>query len=119
VNNTPNQKPDFPSADVEQGGMLWHYIQSMHPETISQLSKPSSPEVLQAMEQNIVGMLGHLPSEHFDVMITTNRENLGRLLAGAMMGGYFLRNAEQRLSLEKSLQPQGDHFDSSENPSIL
>ncbi len=104
----PNQKPEFATAEIEQGGVLWHYIQAMQPETVAQLSRPNSPDVLQAMERNILGMLGNLPSEHFDVMITTSRENLGRLLASAMMSGYFLRNAEQRLSLEKSLQLLGD-----------
>ena len=39
----------------------------------------------------------------FDVEITTNRENLGRLLASAMMSGYFLRGAEQRMTFEDSL----------------
>ena len=45
-------------------------------------------------------MLGNLPPEHFDVTISTSREQLGRLLASAMMSGYFLRNAEQRMNLE-------------------
>ncbi|MEL6816865.1 MAG: DUF760 domain-containing protein, partial [Cyanobacteria bacterium J06598_3] len=40
---------------------------------------------------------------HFDVTVTTNRENLGRLLASAMMSGYFLRGAEQRLAFEEQL----------------
>jgi len=108
----PNQKPESTTAEIEQGGVLWHYIQSMQPETVAQLSKPNSPDVLQAMERNIIGMLGNLPSEHFEVMITTNRENLGRLLASAMMSGYFLRNAEQRMTLEKSLQLMGDRGES-------
>ena len=77
----------------------------MSPETISQLSNPTSPEVLQVMERNIIGLLGGLPSEHFEVNITTSREHLGRLLASAMISGYFLRNAEQRLAFEKSLLP--------------
>lgn len=71
---------------------------------MSQLSKPSSAEVFQIIERNIVGMLGSLPSEHFDVTISTSRENLGRMLASAMLGGYFLRNVEQRMMFEKSLQ---------------
>lgn len=65
------------------------YIQSLTPETIAQLSKPQSSEVFQVMERNIVGMLGSLPPEHFGVMVSTSRENLGRLLASAMMSGYF------------------------------
>lgn len=70
---------------------------------IAQLSKPQSSEVFGVMERNIVGLLGTLPSEHFDVNISTSREHLGRLLASAIMSGYFLRNAEQRLNFEMSL----------------
>lgn len=88
----------------ETKNLLWHYVQSMHPETAAHLSQPESPEVLQVMERNIMGLLGGLPASQFDVTITTNRENLGRLLASAMMSGYFLRNAEQRLNFERSLQ---------------
>lgn len=85
--------------------LLWQYMQSMSPETMAQLSKPESMEVVQVMERNIFGMLGGLSPEQFEVTVTTNRENLGRLLASAMMSGYFLRNAEQRMNLEKSFQP--------------
>jgi hypothetical protein len=89
---------------AESGNLLWQYVQSLSPETVAQLSKPGSQEVFQVMERNIIGLLGGLPSEHFDVSITTSRENLGRLLASAMMSGYFLRNAEQRMAFERSLQ---------------
>lgn len=83
---------------------LWQYVQSLSPETIAQLSRPDSQDVFQVMERNVISLLGHLPSEQFEVSISTNREHLGKLLASAMMSGYFLRNAEQRLAFEKSLQ---------------
>lgn len=82
---------------------LWQYVQSLSPEMMSQLSKPHSAEVFQVMERNLMGLLGTLPSEHFEININTSRENLGRLLASAMMSGYFLRNVEQRMAFEKSL----------------
>jgi hypothetical protein len=82
---------------------LWQYVQALSPDTIEQMSKPNSPEVFQLMEQNIMGLLGHLPSEHFAVSISTSREHLGRLLASAMMSGYFIRNAEQRMNFENTL----------------
>lgn len=85
------------------GNSLWKYVQSLSPDTVSSLSQPESPEVFQVIEQNIIGLLGNLPSDNFDVSINTNRENLGRLLASAMMSGYFLRNAEQRMTFEESL----------------
>nr|WP_231933175.1 DUF760 domain-containing protein [Geminocystis sp. NIES-3708] len=93
--------------------MFLDYLQSLTPETINQLSKPQSQEVFQVMERNIMGMLGTLPSEHFGVMVSTNRENLGKLLASAMMSGYFLRNAEQRMDFERALMA-GDHNQDSE-----
>lgn len=102
MNNTSNQGSEFFESEAN-ANLLWEYVQSMSPETIAHLSKPMSPEVFQVMERNIVGLMGNLPSEHFGVTINTSRENLGRLLASAMMSGYFLRNAEQRMVFEKSL----------------
>lgn len=92
-------------SETEEG--LWNYVQTLSPETIAQLSRPESQEVFQVMERNIIGLLGNLPSEHFGITISTSRESLGRLLASAMMSGYFLRNAEQRLGFEQSLQSFG------------
>lgn len=92
-----------------ENNQLWQYVQSLSPETIAQLSQPESQEVFQVIERNIIGMLGSLPSEQFDVAISTNRENLGRLLASAMMSGYFLHKAEQRMTFEKSLSGDRNH----------
>jgi hypothetical protein len=103
VNNASNQVSEFFGGNVEASN-LWQYVQSMSPETVAQLSKPGSAEVFQVIERNLVGLLGNLPSEHFGVDITTTREHLGRLLVSAMISGYFLRNAEQRLNFERSLQ---------------
>lgn len=100
MNYQSNGKKFFQTGEGEN--IFLEYIQSLTPETISQLSQPQSSEVFQVMERNIVGMLGSLPPEHFGVMISTSRENLGRLLASAMMSGYFLRNAEQRMTFEKA-----------------
>jgi len=105
MNELPNPAPNFFTGipEVGSGENLWQYMQNMSPDIVAQLSRPASPEVLQAMERNIVGLLGGLHSDHFDVSVTTSRENLGRLLASAMMSGYFLRNAEQRMAFEQSL----------------
>ncbi|MCF4968416.1 MULTISPECIES: DUF760 domain-containing protein [Nostocales] len=112
MSNPSNRVSEFFDSESETGNLLWQYVKSLNPETVSQLSKPTSPEVFQVMERNIIGLLGNLPSEHFDVTITTSRENLGRLLASAMISGYFLRNAEQRMSFEKVMQgTESSHHD--------
>lgn len=104
MSDASNQVSEFFEGESETGNLLWQYVQDLSPDTITQLSKPTSAEVFQVMERNVIGLLGNLPSEHFNVTISTSRENLGRLLASAMISGYFLRNAEQRMSFEKSLQ---------------
>ncbi len=101
-NNSNNSETKFLNQKNSQSNFL-NYIQSLDPETILQLSKPDSSEVLKVMEHNIIGMLGNLPSEHFNTMITTSKESMGRLLISAMMSGYFLRNAEQRMDFEQAL----------------
>ena len=112
-----SQRPQhlFAGNNVEGNDSLWEYVQALSPETIAQLSRPSSQEVFQVMERNIISLLGNLPPEHFEVTVSTSRESLGRLLASAMMSGYFLRNAEQRLGFEQSLQAM---MSGSENPEI-
>ncbi|HAC62766.1 MAG TPA: hypothetical protein DCF68_04340 [Cyanothece sp. UBA12306] len=104
MKNNLNRPHNFFGGEAENRESLWQYVQSLSPDVIAQLSKPESNEVFQVMERNIVGLLGNLPSEHFGVTVNTSREDLGRLLASAMMSGYFLRNAEQRMGFEKSLQ---------------
>lgn len=104
MSDASNQVSEFFEGEAETRNLLWQYVQNLSPDTVTQLSKPTSTEVFQVMERNVLGLLGNLPSEHFNVTISTSRENLGRLLASAMISGYFLRNAEQRMSFEQSLQ---------------
>lgn len=104
MSNPSNRVSDFFNSESQTSNSLWQYVSSLSPETVTQLSKPGSPEVLAVIERNIIGLLGSLPSDNFNVNINTNRESLGKLLASAMISGYFLRNAEQRMDFETALQ---------------
>ncbi|MBW4617133.1 MAG: DUF760 domain-containing protein [Desmonostoc vinosum HA7617-LM4] len=104
MSNQSNRVSEFFNSESETDDLLWQYVKSLSPETVTQLSQPASGEVFQVMERNIVGLLGNLPSEQFGITVTTSRESLGRLLASAMISGYFLRNAEQRMNFELALQ---------------
>ncbi|NCJ06815.1 DUF760 domain-containing protein [Synechococcales cyanobacterium C] len=103
MDNLINQAENFGRGQAGTRNSLWKYVQSLEPETQARLSQPASEEVLQLMEGHVRSILGGLPSEHFEVTVTTSRENLGRLLASAMLSGYFLRAAEQRMTLENAL----------------
>ncbi|MBD2446356.1 DUF760 domain-containing protein [Nostoc sp. FACHB-152] len=106
-NLSPRQPENITPEEVSKN-QFWEYVQSLNRETVVQLSKPDSPEVLQLINQAIVAMLGNLPNDRFNTLITTSREELGRLLGSAMVDGYFLRNAEQRFQIEKALRLTDD-----------
>ncbi|MEB3883263.1 DUF760 domain-containing protein [Lyngbya sp. CCY1209] len=96
---------DFiPSNDQETSeNPLLSYLQHQHPDVLAHVAQSASPEIKEIISRNVQGLVGVLPSDDFDVQITTNRENLAGLLASAMMTGYFLRQMEQRMHLEENI----------------
>ncbi|MGB7445152.1 MAG: DUF760 domain-containing protein [Coleofasciculaceae cyanobacterium] len=96
-----NYQPD--DEEQEPVNQLLSYLQHQSPDVLSRVAKSASPEIQQIISQNVQGLVGMLPSGHFNVQISTDRENLAGLLASAMMTGYFLRQMEQRMELEETL----------------
>lgn len=99
----PSQSSHLFEQLANDNNSLGKYLHSLDPEAVNHLSQPSK-DALSVMEHNIMALLGHLPPDHFGVTITTSREQLGRLLASAMMTGYFLHRAETRMGLEQHLE---------------
>ncbi len=85
------------------GNPLLKYLQHQSPEVLANVARSVTPEVRQIISHNIQGLVGMLPSEAFNVQVTTDRENLAGMLASAMMTGYFLRQMEQRMELDHRL----------------
>ena len=83
--------------------LLLDYLKAQSPETLATVAQSVSPEVQQIINQNIQNLLGILPPSNFNVTITTDRENLAGLIGSAMMTGYFIRQMETRMQLDKSL----------------
>jgi hypothetical protein len=95
---------DLESADINA---LMQYLQHQPPEILERVARSVSPQVKQIISHNVQGLVGVLPSDGFNVKITTDRENLAGLLASAMLTGYFLRQMEQRMELESSIGEEG------------
>jgi len=93
---------NFLRGDVESmdANALLKYLQIQPPEVLDRVARSVSPQAKQIVSHNVQGLLGVLPSEGFNVRVTTDRENLAGLLASAMLTGYFLRQMEQRMELE-------------------
>ena len=83
--------------------LLLDYLKNQTPETLATVAQSVSPEAQQIINQNIQNLLGILPPSHFNVSITTDRENLAGLIGSAMMTGYFIRQMETRMQLDHSL----------------
>jgi hypothetical protein len=96
---------NFLGADAEESdfNQLLKYLQHQPPEVLAHVAKSVTPEVKQIISHNVQGLVGMLPTEAFNVKITTDRENLAGLLSSAMMTGYFLRQMEQRMEMEDVL----------------
>lgn len=91
------------SPNSDQVNELLKYLQHQSPEVLTRVAQSVSGEIKQIIAHNVQGLVGVLPSEGFNVQVTTDRENLAGLLASAMMTGYFLRQMEQRMELEHTV----------------
>ena len=83
---------------------LIQYLQKQSPEVLQRVAKSASEDIQEIIRQNVQGLLGMLPSDQFDVKITSSKDNIANLLSSAMMTGYFLRQMEQRKELEQALK---------------
>lgn len=97
--------PDFSSSNASEATVnsLLKYLKHQPPEVLARVAQSVSPEIKDIISQNVQGLVGVLPSEGFNVQITTDRDNLAGLLTSAMMTGYVLRQMEQRMHLEENL----------------
>jgi hypothetical protein len=96
---------DFePSVDEN---LFWQYINSLHPQTVKQLTKPGSSDVVETIKLTVATILGNISADSADSQIITSRDELGILLGSVMLDGYFLRNAEQRMELDHIFQELG------------
>ncbi len=105
------------SGEDNQANQLLQYLQHQSPEVLARVAKSISPEIKQIISQNVQGLVGVLPSEAFNVQVTTDRDNLAGLLASAMMTGYFLRRMEQRMELEDSMSSSISLYDKGDEES--
>ncbi|NJL64836.1 MAG: DUF760 domain-containing protein [Methylacidiphilales bacterium] len=69
---------------------------------MKQLAKPNSSEVIDLVKKSVYEILSNFPTDD-ENYITTSHDELSAILGLAMVDGYFLSNAEQRMGLEKVL----------------
>ncbi len=72
-NNDPNDEND-----------LIQYLQKQSPEVLQRVAKSASEDIQEIIRHNVQGLLGMLPSDQFDVKITSSKDNIANLLSSPM-----------------------------------
>ena len=62
-NNDPNDEND-----------LIQYLQKQSPEVLQRVAKSASEDIQEIIRHNVQGLLGMLPSDQFDVKITSSKD---------------------------------------------
>jgi hypothetical protein len=79
------------------------FIKSLPDEAIDLLSTPYN-EVAMLMHQYLSELLKDMPRKNLNVAIAMDRETLIHLLGTAMVYGYFLKTAQERMMFEQALE---------------
>lgn len=107
-NSDANNNESSASSDEQSDNSLLQYLQQQNPDVLAEIARSISPDAKQIVSQNVQGLVGMLPSEQFQVQVTTDQDHLSNMLASAMMTGYFLRQMEQRMELETRMDNSQD-----------
>ncbi|KAL3638953.1 hypothetical protein CASFOL_016860 [Castilleja foliolosa] len=106
-NSSPNAgdfKPPNGTLPKSRREILLEYVQNVQPEFMEMFVKRAPQQVVDAMRQTVINMIGTLPPQFFTVTVTTVAENLAQLMYSVLMTGYMFRNAQYRLELQQSLE---------------
>lgn len=87
------------------GNALYDALRGMSggPDDVERLKMEVSEDANDAFRRTVVGIVGALPSDAYEVTITSDRAGLSRLMHSSLCTGYALRNAEVRLTLNNAL----------------
>ncbi|KAK4533678.1 hypothetical protein CCYA_CCYA18G4560 [Cyanidiococcus yangmingshanensis] len=68
---------------------------------VDAISKDVPDDTKEAFKRTVLGILGTLPQDGFEIQITTNREAFSKLLLSSMITGYTYHAAEVRMRMDE------------------
>ncbi|KAI0557068.1 hypothetical protein FGB62_347g06 [Gracilaria domingensis] len=81
------------------------------PHDLDRLRQLASEGAAATFRDVVVGVLGNMPSDVYDVIITTDRSGMSRLMHSSLSTGYALRNAEFRMLLNENMNSSRSQHD--------
>jgi Protein of unknown function (DUF760) len=87
------------------GNRLYEALRELSsgPDDMQRMKVDTSEAADDAFQRTVLGIVGALPSDAYEVTITSDRGGLSRLMHSSLCTGYALRNAEFRLALNDAL----------------
>lgn len=95
----------LPSRHEEHGNDLFMAVKeySSGPDDVDRLREFTSDSAADAFRRIVVGILGSIPADTYEIVITSDRSGLSRLMRSSLSTGYAMRNAEFRMLLNESM----------------
>ena len=83
--------------------MLMKYVTEVEPSVVDTFSRTGPPQVVDAFNVTVVGLVGTLPPAFFEVNIVTLGDNLRSLMYSFLMTGYLYRHVVDKLEMKRGL----------------
>lgn len=78
---------------------------STGPDDVDRLRRMATDCSVDAFRKIVMGIFGSIPGDAYDIVITSDRRGMSRLMQSSMSTGYTLRNAEFRMVMNESMNP--------------
>lgn len=98
----PDDEPD-PTDENRNGLYATLRKHTTGPDDVDRLRALATESASDAFRRIVMGILGSIPGDTYEVVITSDRRGVSRLMQSSLSTGYALRNAEFRMVLNESM----------------
>lgn len=91
---------------------LLAFFNERNKEELNRLAAELSGEAKEFFDESVVSLLGQMPDEVAETVLTMSRSALSQLLYSSMITGYLTKAVENKLELEKLWSPDQDEDES-------
>lgn len=96
---------DEGGVEEDMQGRLYRAVRrySNGPDDVTRLRGLTTDCAADAFRRVVMGILGTIPGDAYEIVITSDRGGVSRLMQSSLSTGYALRNAEFRMALNDSM----------------
>lgn len=97
---------DEGGVEEDMQGRLYKAVRrySNGPDDVDRLRGLTTDCAADAFRRIVMGILGTIPGDAYEIVITSDRGGVSRLMQSSLSTGYALRNAEFRMALNESME---------------